>query len=182
MATTARLMTAEELLDMPADGFRYELVRGELVKMAAASFDHGVYASRIVETLLPYVRRNRLGEVPLAEPGFLLGTNPDHVRVPDVAFVQQQRIDAAERPFVFFPGAPDLAVEVISSGDRLTDVAKKVAEWLAAGTRMVVVINPRNRTVRVHTPDSVTELTEADTLGGGDVVPGWRMAVSEIFD
>ena len=76
MATTARLMTAEELLDMPDDGFRYELVRGELVKMAPASFAHGVHASRIVETLLPHVRRNRLGEVPLSEPGFLLGTTP----------------------------------------------------------------------------------------------------------
>lgn len=182
MATTARLMTAEELLEMPDDGKRYELVRGELVKMAAASFDHGVHASRIVETLLPHVRRNRLGEVPLSEPGFLLGTDPDHVRVPDVAFVRQQRIDAAERPFVFFPGAPDLAVEVISPGDRFTDVAKKVAEWLAAGTRLVVVVNPRNRTVQRHTHASVTELTEADTLDGGDVVPGWRMPVSEVFE
>ena len=134
MATTARLMTAEELFDMPDDGFSYELVRGELVKMAAASFEHGVCASRIVETLLPYVRRNRLGEIPLTEPGFLLGTDPDHVRVPDVAFVRQQRIDAAERPFVFFPGAPDLAVEVISPGDRLTEVSdKKVEEWLSRG-------------------------------------------------
>ena len=182
MATTAGLMTAEELLEMPDDGFRYELVRGELVKMPPASFDNGVHASRIVETLLPYVRRNRLGEVPLSEPGFLLGTNPDHVRVPDVAFVRQQRIDAAERPFVFFPGAPDLSVEVISPGDRLTDVTEKVAEWLAAGTRMVVVVNPRNRTVQAQTPDSIAELTEADTLDGGDVVPGWRMPVSEIFE
>ena len=72
MATTARLMTAEELFDMPDDGFRYELVRGELVKMVPASFAHGVHASRIVETLLPHVRRNRLGGVPLSEPAFIL--------------------------------------------------------------------------------------------------------------
>lgn len=175
-------MTAEELLAMPDDGFRYELVRGELVKMAAASFDHGIHASRIVETLLPFVRGNRLGEIPLAEPGFLLGTNPDHVRIPDVGFVSQKRVDAAERPFVFFPGAPDLVVEVISPNDRLSDVHDKIAEWLAAGTLMAIVVNPRNFTVQVHTPDGITELTEADTLDGGDVVPGWRMPVSEIFE
>ena len=180
MTTTAPLMTAEELLEMPDDGFRYELVRGELAKMAAASFDHGVHASRIVETLLPYVRRNRLGEVPLSEPGFLLGTNPDHARVPDVAFVRQQRIDAAERPFVFFPGAPDLAVEVISPGDRLTDVGEKIAELLAAGTRMVFVVNPRNNTAQMHTPDNVTELTEADTLDGGRCGP--RLAQAGVRD
>ena len=182
MATTqTNLMTAEELLAMPDDGYRYELVRGELIQMAAASFDHGIHASRIVETLLPIVRGNRLGEIPLTEPGFLLGTNPDHVRVPDVGFVSQERVDAAERPFVFFPGAPDLVVEVISPNDRLSDVHDKVAEWLAAGTLMVIVVNPRNRTVQVYTSDGVIELTEADTLGGGDVVPGWTMPVADIF-
>ena len=56
MAMTAKLMTAEEFMRIPDDGYRYELIRGELKKMAAASFDHGVYASRIVETLLPFVR------------------------------------------------------------------------------------------------------------------------------
>ena len=76
MATTVNLMTAEEFMRIPNDGYRYELIRGELRKMAAASFDHGVYASRIVETLLPFVRGNRLGEVPLTEPGFLLGNKP----------------------------------------------------------------------------------------------------------
>ena len=70
MATTGKLMTAEEFVRIPDDGYRYELIRGELRKMAAASFDHGVYASRIVETLLPFVRGNRLGEVPLPSQGF----------------------------------------------------------------------------------------------------------------
>ena len=186
MATTAKLMTAEQFMRIPDDGYRYELVRGELRKMAAASFDHGVYASRIVETLLPFVRGNRLGEVPLTEPGFLLGTDPDHVRIPDVCFVRQERIDAAERPFVFFSGAPDLVVEVISPNDRYTDVDDKVGEWLEGGAGMVIVVNPRNRTVRVHSPAALrqaqeTELTEADTLDGGDVVAGWSMPVADIF-
>ena len=181
MATTGKLMTAEEFVRIPDDGHRYELIRGEPRKMAAASFDHGVYASRIVETLLPYVRSNRLGEVPLTEPGFLLGTDPDHVRIPDVGFVRQERIDAAERPFVFFSGAPDLVVEVVSPNDRYTDVDVKVGEWLEAGASLVIVVNPHNSTVQVHSSEGTNTLTEADTLSGGAVVEGWSMSVADIF-
>ena len=69
-----------------------------------------------------------------------------------------------------------MAVEVVSPTDRLTRVADKVQDWLEHGTLMVIVVNPRNRTAQVHTPDGVIELTETDTLDGGDVVPGWRYA------
>ena len=182
MATKAKLMTAEDLLAMPDDGFRYELVRGELVKMAPASFYHSVYGGNITATLSPLVIRNNLGKVCITDPGFLLWTDPDHVRVPDFAFVSRERIEAAGEISVYFPGAPDLVVEVISPNDRYTEVEEKVAEWLAAGTRMVIVVNPRNRTVRVYR--SLTDsdlLTETDTLDGGDVVPGWQMPVADIF-
>lgn len=181
MATKAKLMTAEELLAMPDDGFRYELVRGELVKMAPAGRTHGKRGNRVNVSLSLHVYENNLGETYLAETGFHLETDPDHVLAPDASFVRQERVDAVEDGDGFFPGPPDLAVEVISPSDRLTEVADKVAEWLAAGTRMVVVVNPRNRTVQAHTPEGVTELTEADTLDGGDVVPGWELPVADIF-
>ena len=104
------------------------------------------------------------------------------MRAPDVAFVRRERVEALGRQTGYWPEAPDLAIEVISPNDRYTEVEEKVADWLAAGTRMVVVANPRNRTVRVHrsTTDVVT-LTMDDTLDGGDVVPGWRMPLTEIF-
>ena len=124
---------------------------------------------------------NDLGETYLAETGFHLETDPDHVLAPDVAFVTKEREEALPNEDGYFRGPPDLAVEVISPSDRYTEVAWKVEEWLAAGVRMVVVVNPRNHTVQTHTPDGVTELTEADTLDGGDVVPGWRMPVADIF-
>ena len=182
MATTTKLMTAEELLEMPDDGFRYELVRGELVKMPPAGRIHGKRGNRVNYSLSAHVYENNLGEVYLAESGFHLASNPDHVLAPDVAFVSKEREEAAPETEGFFPGPPDLAVEVISPSDRYTEVDEKVAEWLAAGTSMVVVVNPRNRTVRVHRPttDSVL-LTEKDTLDGGDVVPGWEMPVADIF-
>ena len=182
MATTrTNLMTADQLLAMPDDGYRYELVRGELRKMAPASHSHGRRGNRVNYSLSEHVYGNRLGEVYLAETGFIIETNPDHVRAPDVAFVRQERVESAEDTDGYFPGAPDLAVEVISPSDRYTEVEEKVADWLEAGTLMVIVVNPRNGTVQVHRSDGKVELTEADTLGGGDVVPGWSMPVADIF-
>ena len=182
MATTTKLMTAEELLEMPDDGFRYELVRGELVKMPPAGHMSSFREMLIGSHLTVYVRENRLGRAYGASGGFRLESDPDTVLAPDAAFVRQERVEVVGDGDGYFPGAPDLAVEVISPSDRYTEVDEKVAEWLAAGTLMVVVVNPRNRTVRVHRPttDSVL-LTEEDTLDGGDVVPGWRLPLADIF-
>ena len=183
MATTTKLMTAEELLEMPDDGFRYELVRGELIKMAPAGHMPAFYELRIgAKTCLCLSKKMGLAGHTARPAAFRLETNPDTVLAPDAAFVRKERVEAVGDGDGFFPGAPDLAVEVISPSDRYTEVDEKVAEWLAAGTSMVVVVNPRNRTVRVHRPttDSVL-LTEEDTLDGGDVVPGWEMPVADIF-
>lgn len=182
MATTGtNLMTAEDLLSMPDDGYRYELVRGELRKMAPAGHSHGREGNRVNVSMSNHVYANDLGETYLAETGFILARSPDHVRAPDVAFVRKERADAARDVLGFFPGVADLAVEVISPNDLYTEVDEKVADWLEHGARMVIVVNPRNRTVRVHTPGGVIELTEAGMLDGGDVVPGWSMPVADIF-
>ena len=83
----------------------------------------------------------------------------------------------------FFPGPPDIAIEVISPSDLYTEVDEKVADYLAAGTQAVIVVNPRRRTVKVHRPLSDTvELTESDTLEVSDIVPGWQMPVREMFE
>ena len=181
MATTEQLVTTEELLNMPDDGFRYELVRGELRQMPPAGTDHGAYAENVSFSLSTHARANDLGRMYIAETGFRLSS--DHVRVPDTAFVRRERVKPTGEMPGFFPGAPDLAVEVISPSDTYSEVEEKVADWLDAGTRAVVVVDPRRRTVKVHR--SVTDaavLTEADTLAVEDVVPGWEMPVREIFE
>ena len=178
--TITRPMTADELLAMPDDGFRYELVRGELIKMSPASHLHSGCAMLIGASLVARAETNRLGRVYGADAGFLLAFN--HVRAPDAAFVRAERADAARNVPGYFPGPPDLAVEVISPSDRLTEVNAKVDEWLAAGTLAVVVVNPRNLTVRIHrSPTDVVILNADDVLEVQDVVPGWRMAVADIF-
>jgi len=184
MIVEHELMTAAELLRMPDDGFRYELVQGELHKMSPASHEHGRIAAKMLVRLGSYVEAQQLGEVYAAETGFELAHDPDTVRAPDLAFIGRERVAAAKTAQGYFPGAPDLAVEVISPDDRYTEVDAKVEDWLDAGCRMVIVINPRrrHRTVAVHRSTvDVTTLTLDDTLDGGDVVPGWRLPIREIF-
>ena len=179
-AATTRPMTADELLNMPDDSFRYELVRGELRKMPFADHVHSERALAIGASLLIHARANRLGRVYGADTGFELA--PDHVRAPDAAFVRAERADAAQDSDGFFPGPPDLAVEVISPDDLYMDVEEKIADWLDAGAQAVVVANPSGRTVEIRrSRTNVVILNEDDVLEVQDVVPGWRMAVADIF-
>ncbi len=182
MTTANVLVTAEELFSMPDDGFRYELVRGELRKMAPAGHVHGKVAINISTPLAQYVRAHNLGTVYAAETGFKLASNPDTVRAPDVAFIRRDRVEEVGNVEGYWPGAPDLVVEVVSPSDTYSEVEEKVLEWLEAGVRMVIVANPRKRVVTVYRSlTEITVLTEADTLDGADVVPGWKMAVRDMF-
>jgi|CXWL01.1.fsa_nt_gi Uma2 family endonuclease len=171
------LVTADELLMM--GGGRCELVQGEVVSMSPPGFSHGLVASEVAYHLQQFVRQHRLGRVPAAETGFLLARNPDTVRAPDVAFVRTERLVATEG---YFPGAPDLAVEVVSPGDRFSEVLSKVDEWLRAGAREVWVVDGPRRVVHVHRPGHrVLELTDGAVLDGGEVLPGLDLAVSACF-
>lgn len=150
--------------------------------MTPAGFRHGSIAMTIGSSLKRNVEANRLGTVLAAETGFLLGTDPDHVRAPDAALVCRERVEAAGDVAGFWPGAPDLAVEVISPGDTYGEVDEKVLDWLEAGTRMVLVADPRRRVVTVYRSlKNVCVLTDEDTLDGADVVPGWSLPLREIF-
>jgi len=180
---TGRAMTADDLLRMPDDGYRYELVQGELIKMAPAGHQHGRVIVNLTTPLDQHVRTHGLGVVYGAETGFKLASDPDLVRAPDAAFVRTERLDAVGDVEGYWPGAPDLAVEVVSPTDLYGDVEAKVLDWLAAGTRMVLVLNPRKRTVIVYRSlTDVVVLRENDMLDGADVVPGWRIPVRNLFE
>ena len=182
MTTTTQPTTAEELLNMPDDGFRYELIRGQLRRYELNGHEQGRIAANAAVALGVYVKDSGLGGSCVAGTGFHLESHPDHVRAPDAAFVRRERDAAAKGREGFFPGAPDLAIEVISPSDRYTEVEEKVADWLTAGTLAVIVVDPRRRTVKVHRSltDAVV-LTEPDVLGVDDIVPGWQMPVGDIF-
>lgn len=181
VSTKTKLITADELLAMSDDGYRYELVRGALKKMAPVGHAGGFYEANVIGELRAFVRANRLGRTYSSSTGFLLGRDPDYVLMPDAAFVRRERVEEVEEGRGFFPGAPDFVAEVVSPSDRLSDVHEKAEEWLNAGARMVVVVNPRERAVSVHTPDGVENLSGGDVLDGGEVLPGWRLPVADFF-
>jgi Uma2 family endonuclease len=182
MAVVQGHMTADELLNLPDDGCRHELVAGALTTMSPAGAEHGQFGANVVASLHTYVRAEKLGTVFNSDTGFVLSRDPDTVRAPDGAFVSRVRIRAAGRVKGYWPGVPDLAIEVISPGDLYSEVDEKVAEWLASGTQMVVVLNPRRRTADIHRPATpVRILSGADVLDGEDVVPGWLMSLADVF-
>jgi Uma2 family endonuclease len=182
MATVPQLLTADDLLQMPNDGLLYELVRGELRHMSPASYRHGKIIINITLSLGQHVRDQQLGDVYAAETGFKLTSDPDTVRAPDVAFVRRERVVAVGDMEGYWPGAPDLAIEVISPNDLYTEVEEKVIDFLNAGTGMVLAVNPRNHTVTVYRAlADISILTEEDTIDGEEIVPGWTFAVRNVF-
>ena len=183
MSTRTRktLFTAEELLRLSRGRSRYELVQGELFEMAPAGAKHGRSAVRANMLLGTYVQANQLGETFAAETGFILARNPDTVRAPDACFVSAERLPPGELPASFLDIAPDLVVEVLSPEDTAGEVQQKVSEWLAAGTRLVWVIDPRRRSATVYRPLGDPQyLSENDVLGGEDVIPGFTCQVRDL--
>ncbi len=174
-------MTAEELLELNLPNKRTELVRGRLVVREPAGYEHGRVAARILGRLAAHVYTTGSGELLAAETGFTLHRRPDTVRAPDVAYLRADRTPApGTRGFPEL--APDLAVEVRSPDDSRRELAEKVADWLAAGARVVWVVDPRARTLVVHEADQAPRtLGEGDTLTGGDVLPGFSVVVRDLL-
>lgn len=183
MGAGAELMTADELLRLPAEGWRYELVQGVLHQLPLRTEEHGAIAANILIALGVYVHAHKLGYVYTAGTGFLLGTNPDTVLAPSCGFVCRARVEATGGLLHSYrPGAPDLTVEVISRDARYLDVTERVEDWLEAGARLVWVVDPRGQRIKVHQPDQPpVKLTIADQLDGGDVIPGWTLPVQDVF-
>jgi Uma2 family endonuclease len=177
-----KLTTADELLAMPDDGYRYELIEGELIRMSPAGARHGRIAVRLSTRLALHVETHKLGEVYAAETGFKLRSNPDTVRAPDVAFIARARVELGGDPEGYWAGAPDFAVEVMSPNDTNKETVKKAKHWISAGAKLVWVVNSRKRSVMVYKSlTDIFEVHENDVLDCGEVVPGFRLAVSGIF-
>ena len=136
MSTTTPL-TADQLLRTPDDGYRYELIRGELRRMSLRGWVEGAIGGCLGGWIGRHAEDQQLGQVFLAGTGFLLAEDPDTVRAPAIAFIHKDHFPAQFPKEAFWPGAPDLAVEMISPDDKPAEVAEKARAWLAAGTQMV---------------------------------------------
>ena len=180
---TITLTTAEDLAAMPDDGNRYDLIRGGLVRMSPAGAEHGELGNLMGYVVSDHVLPRKLGKVYASETGFILSRNPDTVLAPDVAFVRADRLTGRRRDRRgFLPLAPDLIVEVISPSERPDNVAEKIRIYMEAGVRLAWLLYPDPPAIAVHAPGRpVQMLHEGDWLEGEDVLPGFRVAVTDLF-
>jgi Uma2 family endonuclease len=178
-----RLYTAAELAAMGSDA-PYELIDGELREVSPCFGESSRVGSRINGYLFQYVDPRDLGVLFGADGGFKLSLPGQRETVvsPDVAFVRRERIPRGYDFQEFFPGVPDLAVEVESLSDEPREVAEKIGRLLDAGARLVWHVRTLRRTVVVHRPrQAPVELGQREFLDGEDVIPGFRVAVADVF-
>lgn len=150
--------------------------------ISPAGWEHGQVAGVVQILLGHFIRKNRLGRVFAAETGFLLRRNPDTVRAPDFAFIANESIPPSDPVEAYWPGAPDLAVEVLSPGDTVREIDEKIEDWLAAGCKAVWVIDPKLQTITIYqSKTDVQLLTFDDTLRDFPLIPGFSAQVGDFF-
>lgn len=183
VTTPPDTLTAEDLPYLQPETDRIELVAGSIVREPPPGSAHGGVAATVTARLWSFVRAHGLGGRVFGETGYVLATGPDTVRAPDASYLSAERLARAERRGPYLLGAPDLAVEVASPRDSAADVTEKAGEYLAAGARAVWVLDPKRRSVTVHRPGKKPEtLGPAEDLYGEPVLPGFRVAVAELFE
>ena len=174
-----RPMTAEEVFALPESDVQYELVRGQLLEVPMAGWQHGWIIILVLATD-PVTRS--VGRTVSGDTAFVLARDPDTVRIPDVAFVRHERLPP---PLVSGRAAlaPDLAVEIRSPNDRPGEVQRKVADYFAAGVQLVWLVDPDDQSVEIWTPGGLDRhCTAAETIDGSAVIPGFRCPVARFFE
>jgi len=178
----SRLMTIEEFERLPDGNVRRELIRGEVIEMTPSGAEHSAIGLNVAAELRRAARASGRGRAFGSNCGFILLEDPPTVREPDAAFVRVERLPSGRVPKSFFPGAPDLAVEVMSPDDAATEVRAKVGEYFAAGTQIVWVVYPDEREVYVYrSPAEIEVVGMGGTLTADPVLPGLSLPVAEIF-
>lgn len=179
MATT-RVITDEELMRLPKDGNKYELVDGE-IRVSPAGARHGQVCLRLGARLLAFVTERSLGAVFESSTGFRMPNG--NLRAPDASFVAAERLPGGQVPKGFFEIPPDLAAEVLSPSDSPRAVLDRVGEYLESGVRLVWVIDPENRRAVVYrSPTETRHVDAGGVLDGEDMLPGFRYTLAELLE
>jgi len=176
-----KLVTADELLAMPDDGMRRELIAGEVVVMTPAGGEHGQLAMDLMAEVRSWSKQQQLGRCFAAETGFRLASDPDTVRAPDGAFIRAARVPEPI-PAGFMTVMPDLALEVVSPDDRKREVLAKVGDWWKRRSRCLGLWPAERRMNDFRSVSDVTVLEEADTLTCEELLPGFALPLRELFD
>lgn len=180
--TPDRPLSLEEFERLPEEElYRLEFVHGHVVREPAPAPLHGRVSVEISAPLHVFVKEHGLGVV-LVEVGFVLTEDPPTVRVPDISFVTRDRIPPEGYDAGFWHLAPDLVIEILSPSNTYSETQEKVFDYLEAGSRLVWVVDPERRAITAYrSRDDVRILTVEDELQGGEVVPGFTLAIEELF-
>lgn len=184
IAPHAGVMTEEDLLALPEDGWQYELIEGRLVRMPPSGVRASEIAGILLAAILAFVRPRRLGAVTGPDGGYRLGLSTD--LAPDVGFIRADRLPPRDSPAYdkLASGAPDLAVEVASPNQSRRAMGHKAQRYLAAGTQLVWIVWPKRRQIDVWGPGDMqpsATLGSDDTLNGDGVLPGFSYPVVDVF-
>ena len=183
IAPVREVWTEEALQSLPEDGFIHEVVDGELVMSPKNNFDHGNICAALLTALRTFAQKHRLGVVLDSSAGYWMANR--NCRAPDISFVPKARLLAlgfSPRARKFFPGAPDLAVEVLSPSNSRAEIDARLRDFFASGTQVAWIINPENECVEV-----CHSLTDRQLIGPGgdrdgeDLLPGFRYPIADLF-
>jgi len=173
--------TEQDVLDVERrTGLAPELIDGVLVEKTVGYIE-SLLAVELSALLLTFVKPAKLGIV-LGADG-TLRILPGQVRVPDVCFISRDKFPGGALPDVPIPGiAPDLAVEILSRGNTKKEMQRKLVDYFAAGVRLVWYVDPQQKSAAVYTaPDQCTTVDEGGVLDGGEVLPGFRLPLKDLF-
>jgi Uma2 family endonuclease len=164
------------------EGYRLELSRGRVIREPAPGPRHGAAAGRLYRALWSFVEERGLGMV-FFSTGFALAPEEGIVRVPDVAFLSSDRIPTEPLTDRFWELAPDLAIEVLSPSDRVSEMQQKILDYLSAGAGLVWIVDPTERRVTVYRSRSEIRILESgEVLDGGEVLPDLHIPVQMLFE
>lgn len=180
--TTATKLTLDQFLTMPETKPGNEYVAGEVVQKTMPTRAHGITQALVAAEFNRHAMQHDLGEVGTEVRCIFGPPGNEQARLPDVSFIAAARLPDSDDVNVPFYGPPDVAVEVVSPDDRPGAVMDKIFFYLDNGVRLVLLMDPDDRTIRLFTPAGTHRLLRpGDVLDGGDVLPGLSVAVEALF-
>jgi Uma2 family endonuclease len=187
MIATANLTKKDwseaEIQALPEDGYIHEIVDGEMVMSPKNNWFHGRICSRLLIAIGNFATAHKLGAVLDSSTGFWMFNR--NCRAPDVSFVPKERLVALgfkPNEKKFFPGAPDLAIEVLSENNNRAEIDARLKDFFASGTRVAWVIDPEKQCVEVcHSPTHRQLIGSGALLEGEDVLPGFKYPITDLF-
>ena len=178
-----KVWTEEELQALPEDGFVHEVVDGELIMSPKNNFQHENICGRLYAALHDFNRAHRLGVVRGSSAGYWMSNR--NCRAPDISFIPRARLERLHfKPTAkkFFPGAPDLAVEVLSPNNTRAEIDKRLRDFFESGTQIAWIIDPETETVEVcHSLTQRKLIGPGGELDGEHLLPGFRYSIADLF-